>query len=92
TNPDGPQHWLKVGYLDRAALWLDHNGQLNHSAAGAEEAGAALSSPPPQAVSARLAAAATASARPRGAMRIMKHLLHPGPGIVSAPDWSRSNG
>ncbi|MEV1202800.1 PBSX family phage terminase large subunit [Microbispora rosea] len=34
TNPDGPQHWLKVGYLDRAALWLDHNGQLNHSTAG----------------------------------------------------------
>ncbi|MER7206354.1 PBSX family phage terminase large subunit [Streptosporangium sp. NPDC000239] len=31
TNPDGPQHWLKVGYLDRAALWLDHDGQLHRN-------------------------------------------------------------
>ncbi|MEU4332346.1 PBSX family phage terminase large subunit [Nonomuraea dietziae] len=31
TNPDGPQHWLKVGYLDRARLWLDRDGQLHHS-------------------------------------------------------------
>ncbi|MET8335490.1 hypothetical protein [Streptosporangium canum] len=29
TNPDGPQHWLKTNYLDRAALWLDHDGQLH---------------------------------------------------------------
>lgn len=31
TNPDGPQHWLKVGYLDRAALHLDIHGQLHRS-------------------------------------------------------------
>ncbi|MFI6884531.1 hypothetical protein [Streptosporangium canum] len=29
TNPDGPQHWLKTNYLDRAALWLDHDGRLH---------------------------------------------------------------
>ncbi|MEV4837775.1 terminase family protein [Nonomuraea sp. NPDC049486] len=29
TNPDGPQHWLKVNYLDRARLWVDINGQLH---------------------------------------------------------------
>ncbi|MBG0830528.1 PBSX family phage terminase large subunit [Planomonospora sp. ID67723] len=29
TNPDGPQHWLKTGYLDRAALHLDIHGQLH---------------------------------------------------------------
>lgn len=31
TNPDGPQHWLKVGYLDRARLWLDRGGQVQRS-------------------------------------------------------------
>lgn len=31
TNPDGPQHWLKVGYLDRARLWLDREGQVQRS-------------------------------------------------------------
>lgn len=31
TNPDGPQHWLKVGYLDRARLHLDIDGQLHRS-------------------------------------------------------------
>ncbi|MEV7011563.1 PBSX family phage terminase large subunit [Streptosporangium sp. NPDC051022] len=31
TNPDGPQHWLKVNYLDRAALHLDIHGQLHRS-------------------------------------------------------------
>lgn len=30
TNPDGPQHWLLVNYLDRASTWLDHDGQLHH--------------------------------------------------------------
>lgn len=30
TNPDGPQHWLKVGYLDRARLHLDRDGRLHH--------------------------------------------------------------
>jgi PBSX family phage terminase large subunit len=30
TNPDGPQHWLLVNYLERAALWLDHDGRLHH--------------------------------------------------------------
>lgn len=30
TNPDGPQHWLKVNYLDRAAVHLDINGELHH--------------------------------------------------------------
>jgi len=29
TNPDGPQHWLKVGYLDRARLHLDRDGQVH---------------------------------------------------------------
>lgn len=29
TNPDGPQHWLKRNYLDRAALHLDRDGQLH---------------------------------------------------------------
>jgi PBSX family phage terminase large subunit len=30
TNPDGPQHWLKVEYLDRAGLHLDIDGRLHH--------------------------------------------------------------
>lgn len=33
TNPDGPQHWLKTKYLDRAALHLDINGQLHNGQA-----------------------------------------------------------
>jgi PBSX family phage terminase large subunit len=33
TNPDGPQHWLLVNYLDRASTWLDHDGRL-HQLAG----------------------------------------------------------
>jgi PBSX family phage terminase large subunit len=32
TNPDGPQHWLLTGYLERAALHLDIHGQLHHHA------------------------------------------------------------
>jgi PBSX family phage terminase large subunit len=31
TNPDGPQHWLKVGYLDRAALHLDIHGHTHRN-------------------------------------------------------------
>ncbi|MFE3449640.1 PBSX family phage terminase large subunit [Nonomuraea sp. NPDC059194] len=31
TNPDGPQHWLLVDYLDRARLWIDHQGQLHRN-------------------------------------------------------------
>lgn len=30
TNPDGPQHWLKTNYLDRASTWLDTNGDLHN--------------------------------------------------------------
>jgi PBSX family phage terminase large subunit len=33
TNPDGPQHWLKTKYLDRARLHLDINGQFHTSQA-----------------------------------------------------------
>jgi PBSX family phage terminase large subunit len=28
TNPEGPAHWLKTEFLDKAAVWLDHDGQL----------------------------------------------------------------
>jgi PBSX family phage terminase large subunit len=28
SNPDSPAHWLKRDYLDRAALWLDHAGDV----------------------------------------------------------------
>ncbi|MGW6498560.1 PBSX family phage terminase large subunit [Nonomuraea angiospora] len=31
TNPDGPQHWLKVNYLDRARLWLDREGRIHYN-------------------------------------------------------------
>jgi PBSX family phage terminase large subunit len=27
TNPEGPSHWLKRDYLDRAALWVTGDGQ-----------------------------------------------------------------
>ncbi|MEU4225819.1 PBSX family phage terminase large subunit [Nonomuraea sp. NPDC026600] len=30
TNPDGPQHWLLVEYLERARVHLDIHGQLHH--------------------------------------------------------------
>lgn len=30
TNPDGPQHWLLVNYLERARAHLDIHGQLHH--------------------------------------------------------------
>ena len=26
TNPEGPAHWLKKDYLDKASVWLDHDG------------------------------------------------------------------
>ena len=28
TNPEGPAHWLKRDYLDRASVWLDHDGTV----------------------------------------------------------------
>lgn len=28
TNPEGPQHWLKINWLDRACLWLRGDGSL----------------------------------------------------------------
>lgn len=28
SNPDSPGHWLMRDYLSRAALWLDHHGNL----------------------------------------------------------------
>lgn len=31
SNPDGPAHWLKVNYLDRAALWLDRDGKVHEN-------------------------------------------------------------
>ena len=27
-NPEGPQHWFKTKWLDRAKLWIDHNSQI----------------------------------------------------------------
>ncbi|TYB50247.1 PBSX family phage terminase large subunit [Nonomuraea sp. PA05] len=29
TNPEGPQHWLLVDYLEKARLWVDHGGQVH---------------------------------------------------------------
>lgn len=26
-NPEGPRHWLKTGWLDRARLWIDQQGR-----------------------------------------------------------------
>ncbi|HEY9475841.1 MAG TPA: PBSX family phage terminase large subunit [Mycobacteriales bacterium] len=31
TNPDGPAHWLKRDYLDRATLHLDRHGDVSHT-------------------------------------------------------------
>jgi PBSX family phage terminase large subunit len=28
TNPEGPQHWLKVDYLDHAAVWVRGDGEM----------------------------------------------------------------
>lgn len=33
TNPDAPMHWLKVGYLDRAALWVRGDGEVTQGEA-----------------------------------------------------------
>lgn len=33
-NPEGPRHWFKVKWLDRAKLWLDHDGVLHDKRAG----------------------------------------------------------
>lgn len=30
-NPDHPRHWAKVDYLDRAAVWVRHDGTVEHS-------------------------------------------------------------
>lgn len=30
TNPEGPRHWLKIGYLDRACLHLTGPGTIRH--------------------------------------------------------------
>lgn len=32
-NPDGPKHWLKVNWLDRAEHHLDKHGKLHHNTA-----------------------------------------------------------
>lgn len=29
TNPDGPNHWLLKKYLQRASVWVDHDGQVH---------------------------------------------------------------
>lgn len=31
SNPDGPAHWLKTGYLDRARLHLDRGGTVHRN-------------------------------------------------------------
>lgn len=30
SNPEGPVHWLKTKWLDRAALWIDRDGVHHH--------------------------------------------------------------
>jgi PBSX family phage terminase large subunit len=34
TNPEGPAHWLKKDYLDKASLWLDHDGTVKRNPDG----------------------------------------------------------
>lgn len=34
TNPESPKHWLKVKYLDRARLWLTHEGKILETVEG----------------------------------------------------------
>jgi PBSX family phage terminase large subunit len=36
TNPEGPSHWLKADYLDKAATWLDHRSELIRAVPGAD--------------------------------------------------------
>lgn len=31
ANPEGPQHWLKVKWLDKAKLWIDKHGVEHHN-------------------------------------------------------------
>lgn len=31
SNPDSPAHWLKAEFLDRAAVWLGHDGVTDYS-------------------------------------------------------------
>lgn len=31
ANPEGPAHWLKVNWLDRASLWIDGQGKFHRS-------------------------------------------------------------
>jgi PBSX family phage terminase large subunit len=31
TNPEGPAHWLKQDYLDKASVWLDHDGTVKRA-------------------------------------------------------------
>jgi PBSX family phage terminase large subunit len=33
-NPAGPVHWLKRNWLDRAAMWLTHDGELRRDIVG----------------------------------------------------------
>jgi PBSX family phage terminase large subunit len=35
TNPEGPRHWLKLNWLDRACLWLRGDGTIATTAPGA---------------------------------------------------------
>lgn len=30
TNPEGPFHWCKIKWLDRARLWIDRDGRTHH--------------------------------------------------------------
>jgi len=34
SNPAGPQHWLKVDWLDRAKLWIDRKGNFHEQQDG----------------------------------------------------------
>lgn len=31
SNPEGPAHWLKVNWLDKAKLWVDGQGKFHHN-------------------------------------------------------------
>lgn len=31
ANPEGPAHWLKVDWLDKARLWIDGAGNVHHN-------------------------------------------------------------
>lgn len=36
SNPAGPQHWLKVDWLNRARLWVDRDGRLTENPNGVD--------------------------------------------------------